>query len=295
MARVMELVEAKNLLSDLGDLAVPIPWNKERREMWQKRFDDARPKERGRARAEATDFVAGDVAIARDPQYKDLPYKITRNLLQDFANADADDKLFKKLRVTRKVRPGSVLEAVSAYPSFDAFANDVPEVDVAEPMDDAQPLTPTAVFGWKFFIPSSADFGEDEDRRLLAKAIKLAKKAEFVEMREDFYQWWSDVAAGSMSPSDARDDMEKRIAEYQKLIKGQGWKTTARYAIKVADAFSGGLGLVSEAASVGAEAFLGTADILADERLKRENAPARLKVAAIFHDARAKLGWHAPQ
>jgi hypothetical protein len=49
--------------------------------------------------------------------------------------------------------------------------------------------------------------------------------------------------------------------------------------------------LVNEMAAAGAEAFLGSADILTDERLKRENAPARLKVAAIFHDARARLGW----
>jgi hypothetical protein len=116
--------------------------------------------------------------------------------------------------------------------------------------------------------------------------LTLATKPEFVEMREDFYQWWSHIAASGMSAWDARDDMEKRIAEYQRLIKGQGWKTTARYAIKVADAFSGGLGLVSEAASVGAEAFLGTADILADERLKRENAPARLKVRDLPRCAR---------
>jgi hypothetical protein len=89
--------------------------------------------------------------------------------------------------------------------------------------------------------------------------------------------------------------MEKRIAEYQALIKGQGWKVAARYVIKIADAFSGGLGLVSEIASVRAEAFLGTADVLSDERLKRQNAPARLKVAAIFHDARARFGWQPPR
>lgn len=150
------LAKQKTVLRDLGDLAIPIPWNQQRREIWQKRFDDVRAEEHRHARA---DIVAGDVAVARDPQYKDLPYRITRNLLQDFANADADDKLFKKLRVTRKVRPGSVLEAVSAYPSFDAFALDVPQSDVVEPIEDPQPITPTTVFGWKFFIPSSAEWG----------------------------------------------------------------------------------------------------------------------------------------
>jgi hypothetical protein len=269
--------------------------DEQRRATWQKRFDDTRAEERRLARGEATRVIAEDVATARDPQYEDLPYRITRNLLQDFANADADDKLFKKLRITRKVRPGSILEAVSAYPSFNAFVSDVPEADAAERTEDPQLLTPTTVFGWQFFVPDSADFGEDEDRRLLAKAMKLATNTDFVEIREDFYKWWSDVAAGGMSAAEAKDDMEKRIAEYQKLIKGEGWKTAARYAIKVADAFSGGLGLVSEMASAGAEAFLGSADIIADERLKRQSAPTRLKVAAIFHDGRTRLGWREPQ
>jgi len=49
--------------------------------------------------------------------------------------------------------------------------------------------------------------------------LTLATKPEFVEMREDFYQWWSHIAASGMSAWDARDDMEKRIAEYQRLIK----------------------------------------------------------------------------
>ena len=288
------LAKQRALLNDLGDLAIPIPWDKGRRDTWQKRFDDAQPKERGFARGQVTAIVASDVAMARDPQYKDLPYKITRQLLQDFANADADDRLFRKLRVTRKVRPGSILEAVSAYQSFETFAADIPEADASQPEDYAQHLTPTSVFGWQFFVPDSSDVGEREDRRLLEKAIKLAMKTEFIEMRQDFYSWWSDVVASDITAAEARADMKQRVAEYQKLIKGQGWKTTARYAIKIADAFSGGLGLFNEMASIGAEAILGSADILVDERMKRANAPARLKVAAIFHDARTRLGWNAP-
>jgi len=289
------LLKQRTLLRDLGDLAIPIPWNKDRRDRWQKRLDDARAEERRLARAQVTGIVAEDVSTARDPKYQDLPYNITRQLLQDFVNTDADDRLFKKLKVTRKVRPGSVLEAVSAYPSFDAFASDVPESDTADPSVDAHRLIPTTVFGWQFFVPDSADRGEEEDRRLLERAIKLATKTEFIEMRGNFYQWWSDVVAAGVSATEAKEDMRRRITEYQELLKRQGWKTAARYVIKVADAFSGGIGLVNEIASVGAEAFLGSADIVADERLTKQTVPARLKVAAIFHDARAQLGWKAPQ
>lgn len=107
-------------------------------------------------------------------------------------------------------------------------------------------------------------------------------------MREDFYRWWSNVIESGMSAAEAKVDMRKRIVEYQKLIKGERWKTIARYAIKIVDAFSGAFELLKEGASKSAEAFFGTADIFADERLKRQGAPARLKVAAIFHDARKR-------
>ena len=117
---------------------------------------------------------------------------------------------------------------------------------------------------------------------------------DFIESREDFYKWWCDVSKGGISTVEAKADMEKRITEYHRIMKGQGWKTTIRYAIKIADAFSGGLGLVNEAASAVAEAFLGSADVFADERLKRENAPPRLKVAAMFNDARTRFGWKTP-
>ena len=198
-----DLKKQKSLLAELGDLATPIPRTEQRRAQWQTRFDDERAEERSVARAEATQTVEQDVAIARDPQYYDLPYRITRNLLQDYVNDDADDKLLKKLRVTKKVRPGSILEAVSAYPSYDAFAADASLVSAAETAEDLQPLAPTTVFGWEFFIPGSADFGEDEDRRLLAKAVGLAKKTDFIELREEFYKWWSDVSDGGI-PSPRR-------------------------------------------------------------------------------------------
>jgi hypothetical protein len=246
-------------------------------------------------RAEATQTVARDVEVARDRQNADLPYRITRDLLQDYVNKEADDELFKKLRATRKVRPGSTLEAVSAFPSYNTFADEVSARAAAPKTEDQHRLEPTKVFGWEFFLPDSAESGEDEDRRLLEKAKNLAIRSDFVELRGEFYKWWSDVSDSGMSAEELRTDMEKRIAEYHKIIKGEGWKTATRYAIKIADAFSGGLGLVNEVASAGAEAFLGSADVFADERLKRQNAPPRLKVAAMFHDARAEFGWKARQ
>jgi len=282
----------RTLLGDLAELAISVPWDAQRREQWQKRFDAANDKERRLAHAKRAEAVALDVAAAR-AQKRPAGYNITRRLLQDFANLKADDALFKKLRVTRKVRPGATLEAVSAYTSFDKFSTDVPSARAPAKKSATLPHDPTAVFGWKFFVPEDAEKGEAADRKLLAKAMKLARKTEFIEMRSDFYDWWGDVIANGLPEEDARADLEARIVEFNKLMAGQGWKTGVRYAVKVADAFSGGLGLVNEVVGAGAEAFFGSADILADERLKRQTAPPRLKVAALFHDARTQLGWKA--
>src|SRR5262249_34330772 len=63
-----DLPKQRTLLGDLGDLAIPIPWTKERRDQWQTRFDDKGAEERRLARAESTQIIEKDVATARDPQ-----------------------------------------------------------------------------------------------------------------------------------------------------------------------------------------------------------------------------------
>jgi hypothetical protein len=73
-----DLPKQKSLLADLGDLAIPVPWTKERHSEWQTRFDDKRAEERRLARAQATQIIERDVANARDPQNGDLAYRITR-------------------------------------------------------------------------------------------------------------------------------------------------------------------------------------------------------------------------
>jgi hypothetical protein len=161
------------LLRDLGDVAIPIPWDDQRRALWQKRFDDERVEERRSARGQVTGMVSQDASAARDPQYKDLPYGITRQILQDYFNADADDRLLRKIKLIRKVRPGSSVEAVAAYPTFNAIASDVVVAEEAvQAAESGQFLSPTIVFGWQFFVPDSAESGEDEDRRLLARIMR---------------------------------------------------------------------------------------------------------------------------
>jgi hypothetical protein len=224
----------------------------------------------------------------------------TRLLLADSTNGDADDRLFQLLRATLRARPGSTLEAVAAYPSFDAFTADVPverkKKGKRPPKQEKKALVPpTAIFGWDFFLPASEEQGEAADLRLLERAVKLASDTEFIEARGRFQDWLGDmseaISTGALSPADARHDMEGRLKDYQECMKRMGWKRWVRRAIKVADAFAGNLGVVSEVAGKSAEVFFGVADIVGDEWHDKEAIPQRTKVAAIFHDARRKLGW----
>ena len=159
--RSWNLAKQKSLLRDLGELAIAIPWDNERRQTWQDRFDSAQDEVRRKARTAFSEAVGRDVERARQAQKTDLPYYVTRETLQDAANHAADDKLFKKLRATRRAQPGSQLEVVCAYPSFERFAVDVPSVSGAPPLKPF--ASPGQVFGWTFFVPESDDTSESED------------------------------------------------------------------------------------------------------------------------------------
>jgi len=118
-------------MADLEEFAIGIPWTDERRAQWQARFDDVMPKVRSRARAEATQFVEQDVRTARDAGPDQVHLGVTRILLRDCVNDDADDALFRSLRATEKLRHGSTLEAS-------------PRLRVAAIFHESR-----AVFGWK--------------------------------------------------------------------------------------------------------------------------------------------------
>jgi hypothetical protein len=277
------LARQRTLLEELGDLAVSVPWTKERREAWQRRFDADTSIERAAAKCEAATWVQQDAA-----------FQATRMLLADYANKVVDDAIVRKLTALRKARPGATLEAVVAYPSYAKFEHDVPTVRSPN-SDKAKGTSLTQVFGWEFFVPGDADMGPEADLKLLRKAIRLAKTAEFIELRSWFYGWWKDVADSGVSVEEARGDMEKRYAAYRDIMCKQEWKDTGRFALKVANAFSGGLAEVAtHAVSATAETLLGSAEIASDSLLKDVAVEPRLKAAAMFHDARRRLGWKEP-
>lgn len=293
------LERLNRLFGVLGDLAIPIPWTDDRRKEW-KRQHDAGQAERAKAKSQMVGAAGFDITTAQATPIDGYP--ATRMLIADYANGKADDELFKRLRATAKARPGSTLEAVAAYPSFDAFNADVPVraagKEKKSPSKEAgkNPLVPaTAIFGWDFFIPRSDKRGEAADLKLLERAVKLASGTEFIEARGRFQDWLGDmseaISTGALTPADARHDMESRLKDYQEQMKRIGKRRWIRRGIKVADAFAGNLGFVREVAGRIAEGVFGVADIMADEWVDKERIPERAKVAAVFHEAHRKFKW----
>jgi hypothetical protein len=220
-------------------------------------------------------------------------------VLEDYMSGRyADDELVRKVRATRKAKPGSRVEVVSAYTSYNAFVADFQVTEAQQDGGAAQeqrwnyPAPPT-LFGWSFFIPDSAAHGTVADLKLLEKTVQLANRTDTIAARDEFYKWLNDVVENRLPAEEARADMEKRVAAFHDIVRSNFAKCALRYAVKVVDLFAGHL-FVNDLANAASELLFGSADIMADEKLRRTQAPPILKVAALFHDARAHFGWRPP-
>jgi hypothetical protein len=290
--KTWDLARQQELFDVLGDLAVPIPWTQDVRDAWKTNYEDAVGKDRRRGKSDVISRVNFDVERVRESP-DGFHLHVTRMLLADYANQVADSRLFDRLRATVKARPGAKVEAVAAYQNYDNFQRDVhfAEPDVAA---GQKLVAPTAIFGWDFVVPESEDEGREEDLRLLKKAVKMASTGEFIELRSGLNDWLADVSVGiskgALTPAEARANMETRIADYQKFMKGQAWKTTIKRAVKLGLAFAGTLKLIDESVALSGEVFFGLADVYADE-IEVDSADPRTKVAAMFHEAHSKFHW----
>ena len=290
--RDWDLARQQELFDVLGDLAVPIPWTQDIRADWKKNYEDASGKDRRRGKSDSIWRVGFDVERVQE-RPDDFHLHVSRMLLADYANAVADSRLFDRLRATVKARPGAKVEAVAAYQNYDNFQADVHFAD----RNDAggqKLIAPTAIFGWDFVVPEGEEEGKEEDLKLLKKAVKMASTGEFIELRSGLNDWLSDVSVGiskgALTPAEARADMEKRVADYQKFMRGQQWKKTIKRAVKLGLAFAGTLKLIDETAALSGEVFFGLADVYADE-IEVNLADPRTKVAAMFHEAHGKFHW----
>jgi hypothetical protein len=208
-----DLTRQKQILRILGDLAIPIPWDDRKRALWQEKFDGSVPSERAIARTDFAGNVSSDLEYIADAEARG--YQATRNVLEAYMGREqADDELVRKIRATRKAKPGARLQVVSAYTSYTAFVTDFDFTTNEQggkgrgAVQHTNYSAPTTLFGWRFFIPDSADHGTAADMKLLEKTVQFAKRSDTIAARDEFYKWLNDVTENRLPAEEARTDME---------------------------------------------------------------------------------------
>jgi hypothetical protein len=191
--------------------------------------------------------------------------------------------------VSRAKIPGSQVEPVIAYGSYGEFADDQ-GVSIAQlPPSPSKPAAPYALFEWEFFVPE--DSGKS-DAELLRQAAKLASRSDFCEARQYFQGWLKQMYAGEVDRHDAREQILKMLDEYTGMMWKSGLKTAARYAAKAAAVLAPLAGLAGHNAGVEAGVLAGGGGLAVEWLLPKTEVPARLRPAAVLHDARRHFGKH---
>ncbi len=245
-------------LDILGDLAVPVKWDAERREAFRSRWAAAK---------ELDPFYVSSLQLQLE--LKGIqPERIPRGV--------------------EKVRP------IAAYPSRSAFDKQVAlRVKSRAHTGDVGSLA--AVLAREFLVPDDPSVS---DLKLLAQAVKLASDPEFREKRSAFHQWLEDVIERGLGEHDAVAELRSRVAEYNGVLRRFRIRKRAKFAFlvtKVGLLTIAGLGTAGALAVPAVAPVLGDAAILLAEYgvLDRQPEPQvpQNTPAAMFYAARRHFGW----
>lgn len=290
--RILDLIASENLIR--------VPWTEGHRLNWEGRYRDALKEqrkgfERAAVRSELARAAAADVSRTMkarksfdwvghknrggQPEEVDqLAHFTTREFLVDWSNEQNDTELFMGL-------PKVEVDSVSAYGSYSAFSMDhqIETTDIETgPSSDLLNL-----FGWEFLVPNDTK-RPDED--LLKQALELANLEETKLHRRIFHKWRREMALSGKAPQEVVEEMEDVTQNYRSAVRKTKIATSAKYAFA---AITAGLGAGALFAPVlgAAGAFAGFGSFVVSE-LAQGKIPEKLKVAAMFHDARMRFGWY---
>jgi hypothetical protein len=170
----------KDCLDILGNLAVPIPWNDARRQLFQERQ-----------------------ALASD--------------LDPFFNTSLMLKLELDMGVPKEcVPPENVaIRPVAAYPSRATFEKRW-SVEVKRRRSPAQPGPLSVILGRKFLVPKDQAL---DDLKALEKVAELARDPEFIQQRSNYHQWLERVIREGFTEADAVADMRKHVDACNRVIQ----------------------------------------------------------------------------
>lgn len=248
-------------LDILGDgLVQLIPWSSAKREQFADRIKAAQ------AVQFDTDNLAECAAQGIDP------WAMTRMILVDDVGGWKDQQFVAQL-------PGVYVDAVAAYPSYDAYRADVPNTD-------GPPNS--RVVGWEIIVPEDSTLDDDT---LLKEAVKLACDETFREKRAAFNAWRREMVELEASAQNIRADLTSRLQEYRAAMKRVEVRTRVLNAFAVVGIGASIAGGVLFPPITVAGGFISAGRFVAEKTLNVPNISDRAKAVAIIHDGRRRFGW----
>ena len=245
-----------------GDLAVPIPWTRSKRE----RFGQDRAR-----LVSALRFDASNIGPDVDP------YAMTRILL----TREHDDR---EMEYQRRLPQVWVEKVVPAYGSFVAANRELGLHAVAGP---APPGSAAQVIGWELLVPEDSDWSDDH---ALEAAAALARTDDYRMEREVFRDWWKSNVGEGMPAQAAVRELVRRAERINQITRGRERRTRLLRGFAAMGATAGLAGAWLPPAAI-AGGVIALVSLGADWVLKDEAMPAALGPAAMFTDARKHLGW----
>jgi hypothetical protein len=277
---------------DRQNRVIRVPWTEPLRNAWESEHrnavdDQQTGAKRAIARSEmaaAAAYDVSDVLKAREPlkpnanpeDFDALAFGTTRGVLRDWADRKNDTKLFMGI-------PPKIVDSVAAYSSYQEFSEDYDVDPITEPVPSGNLLN---LFGWQFLVPDNPD-RSDED--LLKEAIELANLDETKRHRQIFHRWRRDVIDAGKPSDEVLAEMEEAIQDYRDAIRRRNEMTRYEYAFAAVIAATGAATTVLPLMAIPA-ALAGLGVFMAQKGLQEE-IPEKVRVAAMFHDARKRFGW----
>jgi hypothetical protein len=255
-----------------------VSWD-ERRGEWERRASASM------AEADVASIQEERAAYVRSggtiPEYETREHHLTRQVLQDFLNAERERNLIRGM-------PQVPVTVIPAYDGPASFIQEQGQPKTAEP-DDAVPLQERLLraFQWEFLMPGHDEpLTKEKHKDLIKKAVELADVPEVKAYRKAFIAWTSIEAQRNIDLKSARAKMESLMSEYAHAVSKLKWPVAVRWGMGIVEVLAAGaaiwmpwFGLVSPILKLGENA--------GKRNLERaEKLPERVRPAALVHGQR---------
>lgn len=174
------------ILEILGELAIPVLWDENKRDRFKSRYM-------------AAQSANLDVSNMADYQHSNLnPFYLTRMLL----GTEFLPQLPKGV---------SKVWVMAAYPSASEYRQDYTATARQERSE-----TVGLIFTSRFLAPKVSG---KSDKDLLRQAVRLASRDDFRQKRAQLYKWQEDIIEKDIPDDTAVEEMERYLQQYNEVVR----------------------------------------------------------------------------